>query len=758
MSSVFPTPASTNIGPSDSDSGEGSEKFEEELYVAYLQARNGGITVSSAGLVEWAQEIAISEGFYDREEAKVAITPEWLDGWRQRFNVNDLDDDVDDASDEDEETGAETSSLVLYPPPIDSPLTPSPPPSTKKTAGAKPESLGKSADLAPDGSDIENVVNSYVTTPAPRSRLYEQMLAESASRLLTQYMHDNEGYEKAVKPENLPPSELNRVLGHFFRNLHRPGAEDEEYGVKVLHGILEGVTRYLRSCGYSTDLAYESDFSDARMAFGERLSKAFEVESKQRHIASLKDSLDDGADAAAEIANVDDEAVVKKMQNEHHLRPLGSDEILPDEAMASFNKNTQKVMTWAAKNVVAFARDRLGLTQFTRVEEMPPKLLNIVLTRFFCESRKADGTEFGWNSYKSVFSNLEAYLRVYRYPLGLHDPVFRMAKQTLFNVLRPGGGSGAGSNSSSHHNQHGTSANSAHSTHQSHHLQSNHHKSGSSNVTTDGHSAQRPLYHRPIEINSAEESLLWQQGAFGWHSPQAINTTIYYYMRHIYGVRSGESHRRINFGDLRTMRTDDGREEFLVYTKAAAGVDMTRLRRMWATKDDRCIVRVFKVMVAKRPPETRKPDSPLYLQPKRQRQYNLDSNINLDSASLPTAEETGSDFWFTTAPLGKNALATLMRDAYQNCGIDQNRFAVNNGFGQPRNFENSNPSLLQRNNTNNLNNSEDDFGDESNGGDEAGSTRSSSSFSHRKLIHTQNEAIDLAPNTRKRGLSTIATN
>ena len=159
-------------------------------------------------------------------------------------------------------------------------------------------------------------------------------------------------------------------------------------------------------------------------------------------------------------------------------------------------------------------------------------------------------------------------------------------------------------------------------------------------------------------LTNEEEDSLWSKGILGDHSPQALLNTVFYQNGVNFALRSGSEHRQLRYQDCQIQAIErPGERPYLLYVEDSSKNNPGGLKcRKMKTKEvkqhcndtnpTRCPVRLFK-LYNQLCPELR-PGGAFYLMPLQK----------------PT-----EDCWFSSKPLGHNALNRMVQDMCKAAGI-----------------------------------------------------------------------------------------
>ena len=109
--------------------------------------------------------------------------------------------------------------------------------------------------------------------------------------------------------------------------------------------------------------------------------------------------------------------------------------------------------------------------------------------------------------------------------------------------------------------------------------------------------------HRPnkaLAISKLEEEILWKSGQLGSETPQAIISTLWFYLTQHFGLRGRQEHVTMMIEDFTASSDDDGNEYF-TFSEKRTKTRNTGLHpkpgqknsKMFATNGPRCVVKLF---------------------------------------------------------------------------------------------------------------------------------------------------------------------
>ena len=214
--------------------------------------------------------------------------------------------------------------------------------------------------------------------------------------------------------------------------------------------------------------------------------------------------------------------------------------------------------------------------EVTDILQMAPLELNELLSAFFVNIKKVDGSEYEPSSLDNMKNSFETYLADNGYGVSLDDRAFRLTQKALSQKKKDLWSQGKG---------------------------------------------RRP--NASEEFQPEEEDKLWDSKGLGMEDGKQGNFTIWWILTKCMGLRSRKEHRDLQWGDIQ-IRKDVNDREYLEFsiergTKKRDGGDLVRDPRkvkpkVWATSTKQCPVALFRKWSSKRPPEMCEAGSPFYLQ------------------------------------------------------------------------------------------------------------------------------------------------
>lgn len=273
------------------------------------------------------------------------------------------------------------------------------------------------------------------------------------------------------------------------------------------------------------------------------------------------------------------------------------------------NKHTAR----KTKQDLSMLRKFLSLKSESRtIENIPAEQLSAFLTEFITTVKMKNGNEFEPASLRAIIASIERYLKETNYGVSVvTDRAFAgtraalRAKQKQLQQLGKG---------------------------------------------CKPHAAQALTDH---EVNA-----LWERGAFGVATPDALINTLWF--NHcMLGVKTASEHHELKWGDivLKSFYNDGQECEYLEHTKSRdrqnRGI-FTSPRLEAIPNSIRCPVNVYKVYRSRRPADTLYPGAPFYLCISRLR-----------------------GCWFKSYGLGLNKIGTLMKMMLEKAGLELQKRITN---------------------------------------------------------------------------------
>ncbi|XP_022808714.1 uncharacterized protein KIAA1958-like [Stylophora pistillata] len=239
------------------------------------------------------------------------------------------------------------------------------------------------------------------------------------------------------------------------------------------------------------------------------------------------------------------------------------------------------------------------------MEDIPPDKLNSLLSHFFIKIRKLNGKEFEPGTLISFQRSLDNYLRQHgnNYSI-MQDNIFEKSHETLES------------------------------------------KRKQLKLSVKG---GRP--NKALGLTDDELEKFWSAKQLGDNSPEALLRTVWLNSTMHFGWRVRDEHHKVLLEDLEIRREEGGEmREYIIWKmergskRRTGGKEFGSHRyfspRIYATGGDRFPVNIFKIFLARRPPDMIKPDSPLY---------------------LAVIKSPKTEVWYKRQPLGIHSLGQFMR-------------------------------------------------------------------------------------------------
>lgn len=248
------------------------------------------------------------------------------------------------------------------------------------------------------------------------------------------------------------------------------------------------------------------------------------------------------------------------------------------------------------------------------LDDMTKDELNYSISRFLCEVRKIDGSEYVYPS--ETMHGFVITLQLYLDTIGksykfLSDEAFSQIKNTLDNIMK---------------------------------------SKAKENI---GGSIKQAL-----PITEEEEDLLWQKNVLGDDTPEKLVFTMLYLFGLNFALRGGQEHRYLRRGvnsQIALCRNEHGK--YLSYTEDTSKSNQGGLKHRQVKKKSvqayensdpsRCIVKLYEKYISKCPDPAK--CSAFYLRP----------------LAKPT-----TDLWYAAQPLGRHKLATVVSTLCNQGGLD----------------------------------------------------------------------------------------
>ena len=160
-------------------------------------------------------------------------------------------------------------------------------------------------------------------------------------------------------------------------------------------------------------------------------------------------------------------------------------------------------------------------------------------------------------------------------------------------------------------------------------------------------------------LSPVEEDRLWQSGAFGAHSPEALRDAIWFLTTKCLGMRGRQESRQLKWGDFE-RKVDNFGNRFLEFqertTKTRQGHtgDSRAFKpKLWpnVARPERCPLYLLDEYEKHRPLGMTEPESPFYLVVNHKRGPN-------------------STCWYQRQAMGKNSLGSIMKGAAKGAGLE----------------------------------------------------------------------------------------
>lgn len=231
------------------------------------------------------------------------------------------------------------------------------------------------------------------------------------------------------------------------------------------------------------------------------------------------------------------------------------------------SKNTER-STKTALNTWKSWCETTGETR--KIEEIPKEELNQLLKHFYWEIRKTNGEDFEPGSLRTIQRGLDRQLL--RNEVGfsiIRDEVFKTSNEALSAKLKA--------------------------------------------LKKDG-KGNKPNAAEALTDEVIEK--LWQTGALGVHSGEALTNANFLNISQHFGFRGRQEHHQLKFGDVEIITTNGQKCVQWSVERLRKILDNDRRfnPKMWATGHaERCPVMLYEEYVANRPAEMCQKDSPFWL-------------------------------------------------------------------------------------------------------------------------------------------------
>lgn len=214
------------------------------------------------------------------------------------------------------------------------------------------------------------------------------------------------------------------------------------------------------------------------------------------------------------------------------------------------------------------------------LEMMTPPELSPLLAAFFTEAKKSDGSDYDVEHLVLLRHSIDTYLQRRHYGTTLSDPAFEATQAAL--EARGGG--------------------------------------------------KRPEIDLK-RLSVEDEEAMWEKKYFGNHDGEALNCTLLYYFTKFFDLKTKNEHKELCFGDV-VLRSGEGNIRFLEFdprltrgtneegSNQRASALTLKLQDTFEPKlvfqgglPERDPVLLFESLIQHRPFRTRRPHTPMYLQP-----------------------------------------------------------------------------------------------------------------------------------------------
>ncbi|XP_021363676.1 glutamine-rich protein 1-like [Mizuhopecten yessoensis] len=268
------------------------------------------------------------------------------------------------------------------------------------------------------------------------------------------------------------------------------------------------------------------------------------------------------------------------------------------------NINTKKKTLCHMKLFEHFLND---VNELRQMHQIPTTELDSHLSKFLICVRQKDGSEYQPSYLRGMLGSFERYLKRHRYGYSLiSSHQFAGTREALKTKQKDLKKKGMGN------------------------------KPMAADVITDS------------EINT-----LYETKQLGKDTPESLLNTVWFNNMLHFGMRGGDEHRQLCWGDLKLGYDQELEREFLQFnerqTKTRTGIDVTNTRStkpaMYAEPgSDKCPVETYKAYKEKRPVNFCDDEHPFYLG-------------TVTHSKTPHQR----DQWFLRAPVGRNKLFKLMK-------------------------------------------------------------------------------------------------
>ncbi|XP_052086492.1 transcriptional regulator QRICH1-like [Mytilus californianus] len=283
-----------------------------------------------------------------------------------------------------------------------------------------------------------------------------------------------------------------------------------------------------------------------------------------------------------------------------------------DSTMSKIKWATTLFKQWKSTRNIRANDPNVGLSPI-RVDlaEMSLDELNYSISRFICEVRKTDGTEYPPDTLYSLVICLQLYMDTLGYNHKfLSDSSFIQIKNSLDNVMK---------------------------------------------LRADVHVPKK----QAEEISLEEEEKLWASDSLGSGNARHLLNTLVYLIGINFALRGGQEHRDLKGGNSSQFQINEKNGlKCLIYTEAKSKADQGGIKHKNVKRKSvvayqntenqaRCVVNLFELYASHCPPFPRKADA-LYLRPLK----------------IPNG-----NIWYADQPIGRHSLANVVASICQEAGI-----------------------------------------------------------------------------------------
>lgn len=264
----------------------------------------------------------------------------------------------------------------------------------------------------------------------------------------------------------------------------------------------------------------------------------------------------------------------------------------------------------------AFIADKHSIT--TPIHELNPSSLDVYLGEWLMSLEKIDGSPYEPDTLTSFHRSIDRYLRENDYPLSIvSSNEFSVSKGVLATKRKELFSKGMGN---------------------------------------------QP--HKADSLSDSDEERLWISGQLGFHSPQSLFNTVWYFNTKLFGFRGGHETRQMMWGDI-TLKKDEKGDEYLEFnerlSKTRQGNSSVRAfaPKAFGNLDnpDRCPVRAYKLYRKHRPSQYLHPESPFY--------------VAVNHSWLPHSTSP----WFKNSPVGHKILASMLKVMANKAGLTHKKLS-----------------------------------------------------------------------------------